>query len=502
MTQTATILSCTKSSISYLIDRKDSVLKTEIQRGDSKVALKAGAWYVISTFLIRALAFITTPIFTRIMSDTAYGEFTNFSSWRSTLLILTGFELYSTLSRGYYDYEDEYDKYISSVTVLSSLTAIVCYVLFLLSGSFIYKIVSIPPMFTHVMFATLLFASCKAIYLARERTLYRYKSVALISAIDVVIPTLISIVLVLVASDADKLAARVYGFYVPSAVVGAVCMAVLLVKGRSVKLSHCKYAIKLAFPLMLQYLTVYLLTNTNIIITKNSLGASAAAVVSVMTSVIHIMTLLFQSVNGAVTTWVMDNLKAEKTKTVRTGGIIFTLFLTAVTVGVILVAPEIVWIMGGQKYADATPLIPGMALSVLLQAIGSLFTIILTYEKKVGKVAIYTGVIAVVAIVAKILLIPHFGISSLPVINVLAFALLFAVQYILVCRAGRAREINLKVLMLLILGTLALVLVSPLLYKLTVLRYFVIALLVIGVLAVLYVKRDLIVKFLSKRKKK
>ena len=59
------------------------------KRGSTGLAVKAGLWYVISTFLVKGLSFITTPIFSRLLSKEAYGEFSNFASWQVLLLIIT-----------------------------------------------------------------------------------------------------------------------------------------------------------------------------------------------------------------------------------------------------------------------------------------------------------------------------------------------------------------------------------------------------------------------------
>ena len=202
------------------------------QRGSTKLALKAGAWYVISSFLVKALSFVTTPIFARLMSSADYGEFSNYASWQVTLLIITSVELQNTLTRAYYDFTEDYDKYVSSVTALAFGTTAVCYAVFLLCRDFIFNIVAIPEQFVHILFFTLLFQACKQIFLVRERTLYRYKSVAAMSVINLVVPTLIAVALVVTADQSKMLAARIYGFYVPSALIGLVCAAVLIYKGR------------------------------------------------------------------------------------------------------------------------------------------------------------------------------------------------------------------------------------------------------------------------------
>ena len=89
------------------------------KRGSTGLALKAGLWYVISTFLVKGLSFITTPIFSRLLSREAYGEFSNFASWQALILIITGAEMQNTVARAYYDYKEDFDGYVSSVTVFS-----------------------------------------------------------------------------------------------------------------------------------------------------------------------------------------------------------------------------------------------------------------------------------------------------------------------------------------------------------------------------------------------
>ena len=98
-------------------------MQSNIKRGATSLAVKAGAWYVLSTFMSKALAFITTPLFSRMMSRNDYGEFMNFASWFTTLFIVTSLEMFNTAPRAYYDYKDEYDKYTSSITIASILVS-------------------------------------------------------------------------------------------------------------------------------------------------------------------------------------------------------------------------------------------------------------------------------------------------------------------------------------------------------------------------------------------
>ncbi|MBQ9504828.1 MAG: oligosaccharide flippase family protein, partial [Lachnospiraceae bacterium] len=46
-------------------------------------ALRSGVWYTLSNFLLQGIAFITTPIFTRLMTKSDFGSFSNYTAWLS-----------------------------------------------------------------------------------------------------------------------------------------------------------------------------------------------------------------------------------------------------------------------------------------------------------------------------------------------------------------------------------------------------------------------------------
>lgn len=475
--------------------------KGAVVRGDSKLAVKVGFWYTLSTFLTRGIAFITTPIFSRIMSKGDYGEFSNYASWQATLLILVSAELYNTLSRAYFDYKDNYDQYISSITIGSCFLSFFFYAIFMLSGRWIYRFVNIPPQYVNIMFFTMLCMSCRSIFLTREKTLYRYKAVVLISILGTLVPTIISVILVWLANPSAQLSTRIYGFYIPSSMVGFTCAVILILKGRMFRFEHFKYALRIAVPLLVNYLTIYLLTSTSVIIAKSIMGTEQAAVVSISTSVIHILTTLFQALSGALTIWIMDNLELNNNEKLRREIFIYILGVAILALGVILVAPEVVLILGGKTYLEAVGLIPFFVLSVMIQSMMTVFTIILTYDKNIKATAIAAAIVAVVSILAKIWLLPIFSLQSLSVTNAVAFAVLFAVNYILVKRAGYSSVINIKGFIL-VIAFVSLICVSTFfLYSNFVARYLVIALFGIGFVVFALKNKQLILSILKRKKK-
>ena len=51
-------------------------------------ALKSGAWYTVANFLTRSVGLITTPIFTRLLTKSDFGAYSNYTSWLSIAIII------------------------------------------------------------------------------------------------------------------------------------------------------------------------------------------------------------------------------------------------------------------------------------------------------------------------------------------------------------------------------------------------------------------------------
>ena len=82
---------------------------------NSKVAAKAGLWYTICNFLFKGMVFLTTPVFTRLMSKDELGNFSNFSAWASILLIFTSLDLSQSIIRSKLEHEEDMDSYVWSI---------------------------------------------------------------------------------------------------------------------------------------------------------------------------------------------------------------------------------------------------------------------------------------------------------------------------------------------------------------------------------------------------
>ena len=93
---------------------------------NNRKALKSGVWYTAANFLMKSIGFITTPFFTRLLSHSDFGYFSNYTAWLSVLTVFATLNLTSSFISARFDYEKDCDGYISSTLVLSSVATCVC----------------------------------------------------------------------------------------------------------------------------------------------------------------------------------------------------------------------------------------------------------------------------------------------------------------------------------------------------------------------------------------
>ena len=91
---------------------------------ESKKYKKASFCYLIGNFFNKGLAFLTIPIFTRLLSTTDYGIINTYSSWAGILSMIVGFAMHMSIRNAFVDYKDDTESYLSTIikfTLLSSL---------------------------------------------------------------------------------------------------------------------------------------------------------------------------------------------------------------------------------------------------------------------------------------------------------------------------------------------------------------------------------------------
>ena len=82
--------------------------------------LKASLGYFFASIVTKGIAYITTPIYTRMLTSDEYGKVSVFLTWQNVLGIIAMFSLsHGVFNNGMADYKNERDSYSFSMLIFS-----------------------------------------------------------------------------------------------------------------------------------------------------------------------------------------------------------------------------------------------------------------------------------------------------------------------------------------------------------------------------------------------
>lgn len=463
-------------------------------------ALKSGAWYIVANFLTAASSFLTTPIFTRLLTQEQYGMYNNFTSWQSILAILFTFNVQASLISARYDYEKDLNRYIFSTLSMSTASVLLCTLVLNLFSYWAQNFFSLSTMYINLMMAHILFMKVFEMFQAEQRYFFKYKLQVCLSIVSTLASLGLS--LLLVTQMGDKLTGRIIGSVLPSIVTGLCLYLVYFVRGRRIHFGYWKYALVICLPYIPHLLSMTVLNSTDRIMITKMCGATDTALYSLAYTCGTMMTILLNSINTAFSPWLAERLHENDTKSVRNFSKYYIAIFVCVSFGAMMIAPEILYVLGGKDYLPAVYVMPPVAMGCICQFLYTMMVNVEQIKRKTVGMALASVVAAVLNYVLNLLLIPRFGYIAAAYTTLAGFLLLLGLHMWLVRRMGMSHVYNYKFIVLTVIASGTVTVAMNAVYAAPIIRYILIAAYVIAFAVVIYIKHDLIFKLIKTFKSK
>ena len=432
-------------------------------------ALKSGIWYTASNFFIKGIGFLTTPIFTRLLTKADFGLYNNYISWLAIATILVTLNLDSTLISARYDYESKFDEYIYSVLFLSTLsTGAWFFVVNIFPDAFV-SLLGMDLVYINAMLVYLLFLPAVNFFQARERYLFEYKKTVATSLFIAIGTALLSVLLVV--NMQNKLAGRIIGSIVPTVMLGAIFYCYFIKKGKRIVPSYWKYALPVCLPFIPHLLSLTLLNSTDRVMITRWCGAEDTAMYSVAYTCGSMVTLLMTSLNSAYAPWLGEKLNAGSHGDIRKFSKIYIAGFSFLAVGIMAITPEMLYILGGKAYLDAKYVMTPIAMGCVCQFIYTMFVNVEQFKKKTVGMAFASAVAAVVNIVLNIVFIPKVGYYAAAYTTLVGYMVLLGIHMFLVYKLKLSDVYDYKLIILIVILMLGITVLMTALYSLNIIRY-------------------------------
>lgn len=346
------------------------------------VQARASLWFLICSFLQRGISVITTPVFTRILSTTEYGQFNAFTSWLGIVTVIVSLDLYAGVyTQGLIKYDKDKAHFSSSLQGLTLILISVWTLLYTCTRSFWNNLLNLSTVQIYAMMVMIWSSAAFRFWSAEKRVTYSYRCLVIVTILVSLAKPAIGIIFVM--HSADKVTARILGLALVELIGYTWMFFIQMMRGKQfVNKKYWLYALSFNLPLIPHYLSQIILSSSDRLMIKSMVGDSEAGIYSLAYSLSQIMLLFNQALLKTIEPWVYQKIKSDRTKDIPKVAYPSFVFIAIVNLALMAIAPEAVRFFAPSAYYDAIWVIPPVAMSVFFSFTYSFFATFEFYFEK------------------------------------------------------------------------------------------------------------------------
>lgn len=406
---------------------------TDDNEKGSKV-VKSSIWYTVANVSIRAVAIITTPIYTGMLTTADYGKANTYNSWIDVFNVFACLCVVYSIGRAKLDFRDRFDEYMSSLQSLSSSFGFILLILAFifresLSGWIHYEVPLAVGLFAYLC------VSPSVEYMMQKcRYEYRYKENILISVITCIGQVALSIILMLLFND-RRYIGKILGVLLPTAIMGIIFYIRFIVKGKVFyNREYWTYALKIGLPMIPHALALILLGQMDRIMIKGICGDGDAGLYIFGYSFATLLMIFTNAIGQAYLPWFNETLfdgKRERIMQIQKKLVLLGCFLS---LAFIAVAPEALMILSvsNNSYWIAKYVVPPIVLGTLAQYFYTNYVNVEIFCKKTSIIAVGSCIAALINYLLNYAFIPGFGYIAAAYTTLASYLVLMVMHFVMV----------------------------------------------------------------------
>lgn len=442
----------------------------------------------------RGISFITTPIFTRLLSTAEYGQFSVFNSWMSILTPIITLNLYSGVySQGVVKFEKDRNIFSSSLQGLMLTIVAAWLIIYIPTRTFWNGLFKLPTQMVISMFVLSWLGGTFQFWSMDQRVDFKYRKLVIVTIAVSVLQPAISVALIL--KMGNKVMARILGMVLVQFTFYSWTFVYHQYKGKKFfSKEYWKYALKFNIPLLPHYLSLTVLSSSDRIMISQMVGDDEAGIYNLAYSLSMVMTMFNTALLQTVEPWIYRKLKEGKGKDIKKVAYPTFAFIAFVNILLIMFAPEAIRIFAPTEYYEAIYVVPPVTLSVYFMYLYTFFATFEFYYEKTKYVAAATIGGALLNIVLNYIFIKKFGYIAAGYTTLFGYMLFAILHYYFMNRICKQymdgiKIYDLRILLGITVACLAVGFSFLALYDLPSLRYTIIA---VAIGAIICMRKKLI----------
>lgn len=433
---------------------------------------KASLAFFFANIVQKGMAYLTTPIYTRMLTADEFGKSSLFMVWMNIFGIFAMFRLSAgVFNNGMTDYPSKRKEYSLSMLILSNIITLIFAVVIILPYQYLYNFIKIDKQLVILMFLIFFVEPAYEFWATKNRYEYHYKKPVFFSMLIATISPVISIIAIHYGNN--RLYGRIYGAYVPLLILYS-CFYIYIFLSNHCKIEkkYWKYALKFNIPLIPHYLSIYFLNAADRIMISIMVDDSATAYYSVAYSVAAVITIVWSAINATLIPFTYENCKQKQFKKINDVIIPLLIVYSIGCLLLILLAPELLFFLGNTNYKDAVYVIPPIVGGTFFQALYYVYANVIYYYKK-PQYVMYASVISMMMnIILNYLFIFRFGYIAAGYTTLFCYLMQAILDYYAMRKAVKFYIFNQKKISIISFCILLISVIGSIIYKYILFRYF------------------------------
>lgn len=395
---------------------------------------KVAFFNILSTMLLRGISLFTAPLFSRMLGTEGYGIVSLYTIWVGVAAIAFTLQTNGTLVNARVEYpEDRQHSYQSSVMTLSLLFFLLCSGVVLI---FLPQVSALLKLHWVLILLILLhsFGSFCLNFLNSKFT-YEFKADKnMYVSLGITLTTIaLSVILILLMPEGKEYYGRILALSMTYGGMGIGICSYVLWKGKTFyNREYWTLALTLALPVVFYSLSDLVLGQCDRVMLQNMMNASMVGQYSMAYNFGGIMFTIFAALNNSWTPFYFEDMKQGRRGQMQAQAKNFLELFTVLSVGFILLAPEVYHVFARWDFWAGTSLIPIFVSSYYLNFLCTFPVNYEYYYKKTKVVAVLTIATSVVNIGLNYILIRMMGVTGAALATAVSHGIQFAGHYVYV----------------------------------------------------------------------
>lgn len=392
---------------------------------------KIAALNFLSNILLRGISVFTAPVFSRLLGTSGYGIVSVYNILTRVTAVAVPLQTHATLANARLEYpEKDQKKYQSSVMSLSLLCFLILGILMLPLGGWVIYAFRLPGILLPLMLIQA-FGTFVTSFMGNKFT-YEFKAGNnFFMSTGLTLATVgLSLVLVLRFPQESRYMGRILGNVTIYGILGLIFCVYVLRQGKTFwNPTYWKFCLALSLPLVFYNLSDLILGQSDQLMLQNMLSSSAVGMYGLAYTFSNVLFTIFHSLNNTWVPFFFEDMKNGERGKVRSSAVTFLELFTILSMGFVLLAPEVFRIYARKDYWDGTMLIPLFATGYYLNF---LCTFPVNYEysrKKTKAVAAITVACSLVNLGLNYVLIRRIGMMGAALATTISHGLQLLLHY-------------------------------------------------------------------------